>query len=183
MGSEYWDDPVLGRRTVNHFTDTAIEEKNIYRLIQAAMSAPSVDDERPWHFIVVQEVLKRSALAEISPYLYIAQEGPASVIVCGDESLQKQQGCWVLDCSAATQNMLIEAQVIDLGAIWLRIYPVEGRIQKVRSILNIPQHIIPFSMVVFGHPADEKAPLDLYDPERIHREIWTGNVSEVQQVL
>lgn len=136
-------DPVLSRRSCRVYTNQPVNEKQIQLLLSAAMCAPSAEDERPWHFIVVQD--------------------PAL-----------QQGCCVLDCAAATENILLEAVQIGLGAVWLGVYPIEGRIQKVRSILAVPKNIIPFSIVAAGYPAEHKTPVQRYDERRVHLQRWTS---------
>lgn len=182
MLEECFDGPVLSRRSVQSFLSKSVEEIELLRLLKAAMCAPSVDDERPWHFLVIREKPVRMKLAEISPYTHVVNDAPVAIVVCGDESLQIQQGCWVLDCSAATENILIEAQLIGLGALWLGVYPVEGRIQKVRSILSTPGHIIPFSIIAVGYPAEYKAPVSRFDERRVHWDQWMVKKIAAQKV-
>jgi nitroreductase len=172
MGIEDNYGPVLGRRSIRHFTDDPIDEKQLHKLIEAAMCAPSADDERPWHFVVVREASIRLQLAEVSPATHVIKNAQLAIVVCGDDSLQKQQGCWTLDCAAATENILIEAHLIGLGAVWLGVYPVEGRIQRIRKLLAMPQNIVPFSIVAVGYPAEHKEPRSRYDERRLHLERW-----------
>lgn len=167
-------DPVLSRRSCRVYTNQPVNEKQIQLLLSAAMCAPSAEDERPWHFIVVQDPALQQELSTISVYTHIVTKAPFVIVVCGDETLQKQQGCCVLDCAAATENILLEAVQIGLGAVWLGVYPIEGRIQKVRSILAVPKNIIPFSIVAAGYPAEHKTPVQRYDERRVHLQRWTS---------
>jgi nitroreductase len=165
-------DPILRRRSIRRYQVTDVAEAQIRRMLEAAMAAPSAEDERPWHFVVVREKSIRRELAEISPYTHIVKDAPVAMVVCGDESLQKQQGCWMLDCAAATENMLLEAHLIGLGAVWLGVYPIQGRVERVRSILMIPAQIVPFAIVSAGFPAEKKEPVSRYDERRVHLEHW-----------
>jgi nitroreductase len=165
-------DPILSRRSIRRFTHEKIDEAQVRALLSAGMCAPSADDERPWHFVVVTDPSIRLTLSQVSAYTYVVKDSPVAILVCGDESLQKQHGCWMLDCSAATENILLEANLIGLGAVWLGIYPVEGRIQKVRIVTGAPQHVVPFSIVAVGHPAERKYPISRYDECRVHYEQW-----------
>ena len=79
---------------------------------------------------------------------------------------------WVQDCSAAVENILIEAVLLGLGAVWLGVYPLDERVQGLRRLLGIPDDVIPFAVVPVGHPAENKEPADRYDPGRVHRERW-----------
>jgi nitroreductase len=136
------------------------------------MCAPSVDDERPWHFAIIKNDILKNEIGETWPLAQVVKDAPLAIIVCGDELLQKQQNCWMIDCAAATENILIESQFIGLGAAWLAVYPVEGRIQRIRTLLNAPKSIIPFSIVPIGYPAETKEPVSRYNENRIHNQTW-----------
>jgi len=164
--------PVQKLRNTYRYTSEPVERTLVHILLDAAMCAPSADDERPWHFVVIREDLARQSLAEICPFTNIVKDVPLAIVVCGDKTLQKQQGCWVLDCAAATENILVEAQQVHLGAAWLYLYPIEGRVQRARSILKMPQNIVPFSIVAVGHPAEQKDCGSRFDIRRVHVEQW-----------
>jgi nitroreductase len=141
-------------------------------LVRAGMSAPSADDERPWHFILVTDREMKTKIPDIHPFGNPVMTAQAAIIVCGDETLQKVQGFWVQDCAAATQNILIEAQQLGLGAVWLGIYPIEGRVEGFRRLLKAPGTVIPFSLVALGYPGEHKEPLERFDAARLHYETW-----------
>ncbi len=131
------------------------------------------------HFRRVQQnlvVIKdRGILDEIPkyhPYSQMLKNAPMAILVCGDEQLQKYKGYWVQDCSAATENILIAAQAKGLGAVWLGVYPTEDRVIAIRKLLGIPEHVIPFSLISIGYPAEQKPRSDRYDASRIHRNKW-----------
>ena len=92
--------------------------------------------------------------------------------MCGDPSLEKYPGLWVQDCSAATENILVMAVQLNLGAVRLGIYPIEERVSGPRDLVGVPDEVVPFSLIPYGHPAEERQLLDRYDGERVHRERW-----------
>lgn len=161
-------DPVLARRSIRKYTKQPVSSDIVTTLLKAAMRAPSADDERPWHFVVLTDDEVKRQISGIHPYANAAEHAPVVIMVCGDETLQKIQGFWVQDCSAATENILIEAQTQGLGGVWMGVYPIEGRIESLRQLLNIPGHIIPFSLVAIGYPAEMKEPGNRFDESRIH---------------
>jgi nitroreductase len=165
-------DPILSRRSIRRYLGTTLEDSQIRALLDAAMCAPSAEDERPWHFVVVREEGLRRELAEIAPYTHVVKDAPLALVVCGEEALQKQQGCWMLDCAAATENILLEAHLAGLGAVWLGLYPVPGRVERVRRILQIPSQIMPFAIVAAGYPAERREAASRYDGRRVHFEQW-----------
>ena len=165
-------DAILSRRSIRKYTAASISESMIDELLKAAMSAPSSGNQQPWHFVVVND---RSILDEIPkfhPYSQMLAEAPLAIVVCGDLRLEKNKGMWVQDCSAATENILIAAEAKGLGAVWLGVYPREGRIAGVRKLPALPEHIIPLCIVSVGYPAEEKPPANRYDPSRIHYNQW-----------
>jgi nitroreductase len=165
-------DPVISRRSIRKFTEKPLKESLVRRILNAAMCAPSADDERPWHFIVIRDIAVKGALSEVWPLAHIIKNAPLAIVVCGDEALHKRHDCWMLDCSAAVQNILIEAQYLGLGAVWLGVYPVEERIKIVRDILGVPKSITPFAIIPIGHPNESKERFSRFNEDRVHREKW-----------
>jgi len=168
-------DPVLSRRSVREYTAQPVSDDMLHTLLKAAMVAPSAGDERPWHFVVIDDQRIKEKIPEIHRFAPMAPNAPVALLVCGDENLQKHHGFWVQDCAAATENILIEAQQLGLGAVWLGVYPVEGRVQGFRRLLDIPEHVVPFALVLVGHPAEHKKPANRYDESRVHKDSW-GNL-------
>ena len=168
-------DPVLSRASIRSYTPRPVSEEAIRTLLQAGMAAHSAGDQRPWHFVVIQDQEVRNRLAEIDPFAHMVPQAPVAILVCGDPTLQKHQGYWVQDCAAATENILIEANLLGLGAVWLGVYPVEGRVQSLRRLLSLPENVIPFALVPLGYPAEHREPAYRYDESRVHRDYWRLN--------
>lgn len=163
---------IFQRRSIRKYTQDEVSETMIQQVLEAAMSAPSAANERPWQFVVVtqQEILTK--LAGVSPYAGMTANAPVAIIVCGDLKRETVRGFWVQDCSAATENLLIEAEDLHLGAVWLGIYPLEDRMTYLRNVLNLPEHIVPFAMIPVGHPAETKTTPSRYDQSRVHSNTW-----------
>jgi nitroreductase len=75
---------------------------------------------------------------------------------------------WIQDCSAAIENILIAATSIGLGSIWIGIYPLQNRIKLLKKIFNIPDHVIPLSIVYIGYSAEEKEARTRYNEKRVY---------------
>jgi nitroreductase len=136
------------------------------------MAAPSAEDERPWQFVVIDDQRIKQMITKAQRFAHMAPNAPVALLVCGDENLQKHRGFWGRACAAATENVLIEAQQLGLGAVWLGVNPVEGRVQGFRRLRNIPNHVVPFSLVLVGYPAECRIPADRYDESRVHTNGW-----------
>ncbi|WP_342455570.1 nitroreductase family protein [Caloramator sp. Dgby_cultured_2] len=130
------------------------------------MAAPPAGNEQPWEFIVVDDknVLKR--IADVHPYAKMLYEAPVAIVVCGDLNKEKYKGFWVQDCSAATQNILLEATDKGLGAVWIGVYPDDTRVKDISNIFGIPSNVIPLSIVAVGYPAQEMQEVDRFDPQK-----------------
>jgi len=163
---------LLSRRSIRQYTDEPISESMREQLLRAAMQAPSANNEQPWHFIIVDERTLLDKLSEIHPYAKMLKQATLAILVCGDSTLEKSPGYWVVDCSAATENILLAAHALGLGAVWLGVYPREERMADMIRVFNLPDNIRPLSLISIGHPADTKAPADRYNPDRIRHNAW-----------
>lgn len=164
---------LVSRRSIRKFTSEPVSEQEVKDILEAAMSAPSAGNQQPWHFIVINDRKLLDRVPEFHPHSLMCIEASLAILVCGDPSLEKHEGYWVQDCAAATENLLLSIHALGLGGVWVGIYPREERVKGFRRLLNIPEQIIPFSLIPIGHPA-EKKPVrpDRYNESRIHRNSW-----------
>lgn len=165
-------DPILERRSIRTFTSETVSEEDARYILRAAMSAPSADNERPWHFVVIRERFILDEIMKVHPYSKMLAQAQLAFLVCGDEALEVTRGYWVQDCAAAVENMLIAVQSRGLGGVWLGVHPQRERVEGIRKILDIPTHITPFALVAVGYPAENKPYVDRYDATRVHDNGW-----------
>ncbi|PUU91111.1 nitroreductase family protein [Halanaerobium sp.] len=163
---------IFERRSIRKYKSKDVEEEKIEKLLEAAVSAPSAGNEQPWHFIVIKDRKRLNHLAEIHPYAKMLKEAPLAIAVCADLSQQKHQGFWVQDCSAATQNILLEAQSLGLGSVWIGCHPAEDREKKVSNYLKVPAGFKTLSLVAVGYPAEEKVRVNRMNDNIVHLEEW-----------
>jgi len=100
------------------------------------------------------------------------KSAPLAIAVCADLSMEKSKDMWVQDCAAATQNILLRAHSLSLGAVWLGVFPREERIMSIGSVLELPDHIVPISLISIGHPDESPEPTDRFCTDRIHYNSW-----------
>lgn len=170
---------ILSRRSIRMYTNQAVSDDMVQSVIEAAMSAPSAGNERPWHFIVIRARKTLDAIPEFHPYAKTVLSAPLAILVCGDLSLETHEGFWVQDCAAATENMLIAVAAMDLGAVWLGVYPREDRVDGMRNLLGIPGHVIPFALVPIGFPDEYKDTVRHFNAMRVHYEWWAQRPEEL----
>jgi len=136
------------------------------------MDAPSALDEQPWQFLVITEPELLQQIPKHHTHSDLVAEAPAVILVCADMNLEKLPGFWVQDCSACTQNILLSAHALGLGAVWVGVYPTESNVNSLRKLFQMPEHIIPFALIAVGHPGEPLLTKENFKSERIHRNQW-----------
>jgi nitroreductase len=165
-------DPILTRRSTRKYTGESLSDADLEALLRAAMAAPSAGNQQPWHFVVVRERDTLQEITTVHPYARMLPAAAAAIVVCGDTRLEKWPEFWDQDCSAATENILIAAERLGLGSVWLGVHPLVERVEGVQRILGMPAEIVPFAVVALGHPRERKEPADRYDGTRVRFERW-----------
>nr|WP_018337919.1 nitroreductase family protein [Butyricimonas synergistica] len=170
------DDPVLktkavleniaARKSVRKYLKKEVEEEKITAMLKAGMAAPSGMDRRPWEFVVVTDRAALDSMAAGLPYAKMLTQAPMAIVVCGDST---RSSYWYVDCSAVTQNVLLAAEALGLGAVWTAAYPYEDRIGIVRKYTNMPEQIVPLCIIPVGYPDGPQKAKDKYDESKIHR--------------
>lgn len=166
---------IMTRVSVREFTGEKISEAQLDTLLRAAMAAPSAINKQPWAFIVVTDEAKIAALGEALPYSRCSNHPAVAIIPCGDlsKAIEGEMGAfWINDVSAATENLLLAAHAMGLGAVWTGLHPDMNRAKMVQDMLGLPEHIIPLCVVPVGIPAEQPAVKDKYKQENIHYNAW-----------
>ena len=164
---------LISRRSIRKYTGEKISEHDIYSIIKAGMYAPSARNKRPWHFIVIDDSDVLDRIREFHPYSSMLKEASHAIVICGDQKLENGPGYYKLDCSAATQNILLASHAKGYGAVWLGIEPREERINALKMILSLPSNIQPLSIVSIGVPENQPVSIpDRYEPGKIRKNRW-----------
>ena len=159
---------IFARRSIRKYEDTPVEEEKIKRLLGAAMSAPTARNQREWEFIVVTDREVRRQLSEASPYAKPAFAAPLVIVPAADKNRMTSPKYFEQDLAAATENILLEAEELGLGAVWMGIAPLEERMRKVSGTLNLPENILPFALIAVGYPVEINKAEDRYEESRVH---------------
>jgi len=159
---------IFKRTSVRDYQEKAVEQEKVEKLLQAAMAAPSAGNQQPWEFYVVtqREILEK--LAECSPYADCVKKAPLAIITCYRKENIHFPEYAQIDVSACTQNILLEAVELELGAVWLGIAPMADRMENVKQLLQLPENLEAFAIVSCGYPKAVREQQDRFDKERIH---------------
>ncbi|MBO4690049.1 MAG: nitroreductase family protein, partial [Paludibacteraceae bacterium] len=147
---------IMTRVSVRQFTGEKISDEQIDILLRAAMAAPSAINKQPWAFVVVTDEALLAKLGEALPYSRCSNKPACAFIPCGDLSKAiegEMAAFWINDVSAATENLLLAAHAMGLGAVWTGLHPDMNRAAMVQQMLGLPEHIIPLCVVPVGVPA------------------------------
>lgn len=156
---------IYKRTSIRKFLDKPVEKELLIDCIRAGMQAPSAWNQQPWDFIIVDDRALLDELSTVSQGAWMLKNTPQAIIVVmrdDAKSLQMRQ----VDCSAATENILLRATDLGLGACWIGVTNFEDRIEKVGSILNIKNGEA-FCQIAIGYPQEEKEQVSRFDESRI----------------
>ena len=160
---------IMTRTSIRQYKDQPVEQEKIDIMLKAAMAAPTAVNLQPWHFIVINDKKVIDQLAGPQP-----TNAPLLIAVCGDtdkttmpDGKGKLPDFWIQDVSAATENLLLAAHALGLGAVWTGVYPAMERVAEVANVLNCPNNIVPVAVVRVGYPDESPAPKDKFKEENI----------------
>lgn len=160
---------IMTRTSIRQYKDQPVEQEKVDILLKAAMAAPTAVNLQPWHFIVITDKPTIDLLSGRQP-----TNAPLLIAVCGDtdkttmpDGKTKLPDFWVEDVSAATENLLLAAHALGLGAVWTGVYPAMERVAEVANVLNCPQNIVPMAVVRIGYPDEAPEPKDKFKEENI----------------
>ena len=165
-------DNILTRTSVRQFTGEPVPAGMVEQMLRAGMAAPTAMNSQPWDFVVLSDRDTLDKLAGKLRYARMLQQAPLAIVVCGRDKWLDREGnereniFWVDDCSAATENILLAAHALGLGAVWTAAKDDRGAI--VKEALGIPEDLNTLCVIAIGFPAESPQPKDKWKPEKIH---------------
>jgi len=166
-------DAIFTRRSIRKYKKDKIPQDILNNILKAAMSAPSAYNQQPWQFIIVDDKELLKSISEKHPHAKMCSTAPLAILVLADLSLEQAKDMWVFDCAAATQNILIASHDYGIGSVWIGVYFRKEYIEIFNKLFNLPNNIIPISLISLGYPAEEKPKEDRFKKERIHYNSFT----------
>ncbi len=165
-------DSISTGRSIGEYSGKRVSDDLVKKLLQSAIASSSAGNRQPWEFIVVRDRNRLIEITQVHQYSQMLKEADVAIMICGDESREKDDGYWIQDCATITENILIAAEELGLGAVWLGVYPNEDRVESIKNIFNIPQSVIPLAIVSIGYHVEDKEPASRYIEDKIHYDIW-----------
>lgn len=158
---------IFHRTSVRQYQDVPVEKEKVELMLRAAMAAPSAQNQQPWEYYVVtkREIIEK--LSESTPYTGCAKGAPLVFVACYRRQCMRPMFAHI-DMSASVENLLLEADELELGAVWMGIAPKEDRMQIVKEIVGMPDELEAFALISCGYPVREQKQQDRYDAARVH---------------
>jgi len=156
------------RRSVRKYKkDEPITRAQLNQLLEAAMLAPSACNSRPWEFIAVTKRDTLDEIARVHEFAKMCETATAVIIVVALPQTGIPNGFFPQDCGAATENILLEAVSMGLGACWCGVYPREKHIASMRRIFDIPEPKIPFNIIAIGTPNESPKQRGFFEESKV----------------
>ena len=163
---------IFNRRSIRKFTGAPIDEGDLKKILRAGFQAPSAHNKEPRDFILIRDKSILEEILQVHKYGKMLVEAGTAILVCGNLEEQEKLGYLLADCSASIQNILTMIEHLGLGGVWCGIHPIEKLEEDIRSIVNLPDHIVPVGIIALGHKDEDKGAIDRYNPDRIHYDKW-----------
>ena len=165
---------IHSRKSVRNFTGQEVNKEFLEKIVKAGMAAPTAVNKQPWSFVVVTDRKTLDSLKDGLPHAKMLDKAGAAIIVCAipEKAFEKKVEYAVIDSTCASENILLAAEALGLGAVWTAAYPYQDRMGFVRKTLNIPDDVIPLNVIPIGYPTGVDKPKDKFKPENIHWEKW-----------
>ena len=141
---------IKGRRSIRKYTKDPIPEDFIVKILDAGRWAPSASNRQPWSFMILKDGEVRRMVAEATTYGKFLADAPLGIAVVVDPQASTHP---VEDGAIASQNMLLAAHALGLGACWIGSYNSFYE-EKIKTILSIPKNKRLLSIISIGFPAE-----------------------------
>lgn len=163
-------DAIINRRSIRKFQERKVDDKIVREILEYAMYAPSAKNEQPWHFVIIKNRETLHLIEQQHPFAKMLKSAPLAIAVCGELKSENQERYWMLDCSLATQNLMLGAYDMGLGSVWVSIYPRKDRVDLLKDVLKLPDDIMPLALIPIGYPDESKKTPQRFKDEKIHLE-------------
>jgi len=156
------------RHSIRQYKKKEVPEEMVKDILKAGMFAPSAKNQRSWEFIIVKDTKK---LVPLTIWTLPLKTAPLAIVVIADKNKSSH---WVEDCSAAVENMMLQATEIGLGTCWVQIHSssTKNAEANIKKMLGIPGNYGVLCMMALGFPDVKKAghSEEEFEKFRIHDE-------------
>ncbi len=159
---------IYTRRSTRNFTGAKISKEDLIEIVKSGMNAPSGKNRQAWQFVIFDDAELIDQMVAFAPNWKPLEGAGQGIIVCGDLTINDDPFYNFVDCSAATQNILLKAEEMQYGTCWLGIAPSLEKAEQVRKLFNMPASFLPVNLIAIGMKNEKKESNNRYLSERVH---------------
>jgi nitroreductase len=148
---------ITTRRSIRAFTEKDVSSDQVKVLLEAMIASPSAGNRQPWRIYVVRDEKVKQKLAIGAGDQDFIMEAPVVFVICRvpDESGTRYRNRGrtfysIQDTAAMTQNLLLAAHALGLGACWVGAFNDSAII----AALECASGVLPVAIVPVGFPAE-----------------------------
>lgn len=146
------------RYSVREYKPLKVSKALLIEVLEAGRMAPSAANRQPWSFILVSSDTHLSQLKTCYDREWF-KKVPQVIVICGNhnEAWKRsfdQKDHTDVDASIAIDHMTLRATELGLGTCWICHFNPE----KLREVLQLPEHVEPIALLPIGYPQESKAP-------------------------
>jgi nitroreductase len=147
-------DAIFQRRSIREFTESSVDQDLLREIIRAGSWAPSGLNNQPWRFVSITDPAIISELAEQTRYAHVVKAAPALIALFLDRREMYNEVKDLQASGACLQNMLLAAEALGLGAVWLG--EILNRKDEVKRIIELDHNYELMAVVALGYPAHRR---------------------------
>ena len=161
---------IMTRSSVRTYTSQPVEQDKIDILLKAGMAAPTAGNKQPWEIMVINDRKILDAFPPLIKGTHMAAKAQQAIVVLGTPAKALLPEYWIQDCSAVTENILLAAHGLGLGAVWCGAYPENGtnRVEGMSKLLNLQDGTYALNVIVIGYPEGEPIVKDKWDASKVY---------------
>ncbi len=156
---------IENRRSIRKYEDRPVTEEQIREILEAGFWAPTAMNKQEWRFAVVLNRDKLNELAEVNNYARMTKDCAFAVIVGFEEGVNDRFG--EVDCGAAIENMLLQAESMGIGSVWCAVMPGSEKEEIYKSVLGLPAGFRTVASVQFVFPGESRNAEDRFDEKKV----------------
>ncbi|MFT7597928.1 MAG: nitroreductase [Acidimicrobiales bacterium] len=178
---------MLEHRTCRDYLDQPLEDGLLDLVLAAAFSTPSKSDLQQCSVVVVDDPVRRAAIAELIPTMPWIADCARFLLFCGDSrrirGVAEQQETEFAndhldaflnaagDAATHLSSFIWAAESVGLGTCPISV--VRNHIAEVAQIVELPQHVFPFAGLCVGWPRElRRLSPRLPTTVTVHRDVY-----------
>ena len=166
---------ILSRRSIRRFDiSQPVSQEDLAAILECACAAPSAGNYLSRHFVAVSDRAILDSLASVMVYGKALASAVLAIVV-SKENIDKNMALssWKEDCAASMENILLAANALGLGGVWLGVRSPSSEAESViKEILNIPADAAVLGIAAIGHPFESHDPHNGIDCASLHINKW-----------